>query len=94
MLFRKRVCLVVTENWVKLKLFSTLTVKKGSRGVKAFPFLFDLQITSEKRERERERERTHRHSLREKEREKEGLTDTPQPQTQQRDRTVEFTSPI
>ena len=56
-------------------------------GVKVFPFLFYLQITSRKRER-----RTLRHSLREKEREKEGLTDTPQPQTQQQDRTVEFAS--
>ena len=25
--FRKRVCLVVTENWVKLEMFSVLTIK-------------------------------------------------------------------
>ena len=56
-------------------------------GVKAFPFLLYLQITS------RKRERTHRHSLREKEREKEGLTNAPQPQTQWRDRTVKFAPP-
>ena len=62
MLFRKTGCLVVTENWVKLKMFSMLTIKWGQRGVKYFPLLFSLQTISED-------------ALREKEREKEGLTD-------------------
>ena len=70
--------------------------------IKAFPFLFYLQITSE----------THRRVKREREREKGGLTNAdtdvaarsspnprcsgkiePQPQTQRRDRAVEFVAP-
>ena len=62
MLFCKNGCLVVTENWVKLKMFSVLTVKQGQRGVKYFPLLFSLQTISGDVQREKERE-------------KEGLTD-------------------
>ena len=59
--------------------------------IKAFPFLFYLQITFEthrrvKRERERER-RTHKRRHR-----RSGKIE-PQPQTQRRDRAVEFVAP-
>ena len=43
MVFHKCVCLVVTENWVKLKTIYVLTVKQGLTPVKAFPVLFSLQ---------------------------------------------------
>ena len=70
MLFRKIGCLVGSENWVKLKMFSVSTVKQEQWGKKYFLSLFSLQIISEDaqrkkgltdaqtcKQRERERER-------------------------------------
>ena len=44
MLFRKIGCLTGSENWVKLKMFSVLIVKKEQWGRKYFLSLFSLQI--------------------------------------------------
>ena len=44
MLFRKIGCLVGPKNWVKLKMFSVLTVKQEQWGRKYFLSLFSLQI--------------------------------------------------
>ena len=46
MLFRKIGCLAGSENWVKLKMFSVLTVKQEQWGRKYFLSLFSLQIIS------------------------------------------------
>ena len=46
MLFRKIGCLTGSENWVKLKMFSVLTVKQEQWGRKYFLSLFSLQIIS------------------------------------------------
>ena len=74
MLFQKSGCLVVTENWVKLKMFSVLTVKQGQRGVKYFPLLFSLQTISGDVQREKQGEKeglTEAQTQRERERERE-----------------------
>ena len=77
MLFRKIGCLVGSENWVKVKMFSVSTVKQEQWGKKYILSLFSLQIISEdaqrkkgltdaqtckQRERERERELKHEHT--------------------------------
>ena len=72
MLFRKIGCLVDSKNWVKLKMFSVLTVKQEQWGRKYFLSLFSLQIISgdaqrkkgltdaqTRKHRERERELKH-----------------------------------
>ena len=75
MLFRKIGCLVGSENWVKLKMFSVSTVKQEQWGKKYFLSLFSLQIISgdaqrkkglidaqTHKHRERERELKHEHT--------------------------------
>ena len=42
--FQPCVCLVPTENWVKLKLLYTLTIKNPFSPVKSFQFLFYFQL--------------------------------------------------
>ena len=53
MLFRKIGCLVGSENWVKLKMFSVSTVKQEQWGKKYFLSLFSLQIISEDAQRKK-----------------------------------------
>ena len=53
MLFRKIGCLVGSENWVKLKMFSVSTVKQEQWGKKYFLSLFSFQIISEDAQRKK-----------------------------------------
>ena len=73
MLFRKIGCLVGPENWVKLKMFSVLTVKQEQWGGKYFLSLFSLQtisrdaqgkkgLTNAQMHKHRERELEHEHT--------------------------------
>ena len=73
MLFRKIGCLAGSENWVKLKIFSVLTVKQEQWGRKYFLSLFSLQIisgdvqrkkrlTDAQTRKHRERELKHEHT--------------------------------
>ena len=73
MLFHKIGCLVGPENWVKLKMFSVLTVKQEQWGGKYFLSLFSLQtisgdayrkkgLTDAQMRKQRERELEHEHT--------------------------------
>ena len=70
MLFRKIGCLVGSENWVKLKMFSVSTVKQEQWGKKYFLSLFSLQIMSGDAQRKKGLidAQTHKHRERERER--------------------------
>ena len=67
MLFRKIGCLVRLKNWVKLKMFSVLTVKQEQWGGKYFLSLFSLQTISGDAQRKKEHIDAQMHKHRERE---------------------------